>query len=58
MKLKFIPPPKPILNKERLYKIALRIALEELVIGTHYRDVKHARASIMYKAKLEYDKRK
>lgn len=58
MKLKFIPPPPVEYDKERLYRIALRIAIEELVIGPDYRDVKHARASIIYKAKKEYSKLK
>lgn len=51
MNLKFIKPPK---DKLKLYKIALRIASEELTINSEYKNVKTARASIMQKANKEY----
>jgi hypothetical protein len=51
MKLKFIHPPQPEYNKERLYRTALRIALSELVLNSDYPTMAAARISIIAKAK-------
>jgi hypothetical protein len=47
-----------VYDKNKLNKLALRIAIEELAIYTEYKDVLSARRSIMRKAKKYINKNK
>ncbi len=58
MRLKFFKPPTPKYNKERLYKIALKEAISQLVLEGNYNTYASAYSSIMNKAKKEYQKTK
>ena len=55
MKLKFI---RPKYNSKKLNKIALQIAIEELVSDGQFLEVQSARKYIMKKAKKQYNERK
>lgn len=52
MKLKLI---NKKYNKEKLYKIALQIAINELVLNSHYSSNVSVRNYIMKKAKKKYN---
>lgn len=54
MELKFF---KPKYNKCRLKKIALEIALAELVMNKDYNSITQCRKKIMTEAKKEYNKK-